>query len=128
MMATAATADSTLRLYAIIRTDAGMSPGKQVSQGGHAYLGAFIEASKQTPDAIAAYTADGPGTKVTLRATLDQICRAQLELQDAGIPHFTMVDSGHMPFHNGKPTLTSLGFGPCTKEQLPKYIKRLQSL
>jgi len=117
-----------LRLYAVVRNDAGMSPGKLCSQAGHAYLGAFIEASKQAPHATAAYLADSPGTKVTLQATEQQLLRAELELQGAGIPSFKMIDSGHLPFFNGKPTLTSLGFGPCTADQLPQYIKRLQLL
>jgi peptidyl-tRNA hydrolase len=36
-------------LYAIVRNDIGMSPGKCASQAGHAYLGAFLEASRSFP-------------------------------------------------------------------------------
>lgn len=118
----------TLRLYAIVRNDLGMTPGKCCSQAGHAYLGAFIEASKQTPEAAAVYAEDLPGTKVCLQASTEQIHRARLELQQAGIPHFVTIDSGCQNFFNGNPILTSIGFGPCSTRQLPKYIRKLQLL
>ena len=117
-----------MRLYAIVRSDLGMTPGKSASQAGHAYLGAFIEASKKTPDIAAAYAADLPGTKVALQASTERIYRARLELQQAGIPHFVTIDSGCPDFFNGEPILTSIGFGPCTSRQLPKYIRKLQLL
>lgn len=117
-----------LRLYAIVRNDLGMTPGKSASQAGHAYLGAFIEASKQTPEAAATYASDLPGTKVCLQASTQQIYRARLELQQAGIPHFVTIDSGCPDFFNGEPILTSIGFGPCTPRQMPKYIRKLQLL
>jgi len=105
-----------------------MSSGKIASQTGHAYLGAWLESSKQTPEVAAAYAADLPGTKVCLQATTQQIYRARLELQQAGIPHFVTIDSGCPDFFNGEPILTSIGFGPCTSRQLPKYIRKLQLL
>lgn len=36
-------------LYAVVRNDIGMSPGKCASQAGHGYLGAFLEASRSFP-------------------------------------------------------------------------------
>lgn len=105
-----------------------MTPGKSASQAGHCILGSFLEATKQTPEAAAAYASDLPGTKVVLQATMQQIYRARLELQQAGIPHFTTIDSGCPNFFNGEPILTGIGFGPCSSRQLPKYIRKLQLL
>jgi peptidyl-tRNA hydrolase len=118
----------TLRLYAIVRNDLKMTPGKSASQAGHCVLGSFIEASKQTPEIAAAYAADLPGTKVVLQASTQQIYRARLELQQTNIPHFVTIDSGCPDFFNGEPILTGIGFGPCTSRQLPKYIRKLQLL
>lgn len=115
-----------MRLYAIVRSDLGMTPGKSASQAGHAYLGAFIEASKQTPEAAATYAADLPGTKVCLRSSVEQLFRAELELKQAGIPYFKVIDSGCPNFFDGAPIVTALGFGPTAK--IPKYIRKLQLL
>jgi peptidyl-tRNA hydrolase len=107
-----------------------MSPGKTASQAGHAYLGAFIEASRKTPDAIAVYSSEHPtpGTKVCLKGNLNTLRRAQEETQKAGIPHCLIVDSGCTNFFNGEPTVTALGFGPATEEQLTPFMRRLQVL
>ena len=40
--------DPTLRLYAIVRGDLGMSVGKTVAQAGHAYVGAIL--GQDTPE------------------------------------------------------------------------------
>lgn len=105
-----------------------MSPGKCASQAGHAYLGAFLEAQKSTPEIAEAYCADLPGTKVCLQAGLSHLLRAKAELEQAGIPTFLVVDSGCPNFFDGRPTVTALGFGPASRSQLPKFINRLQLL
>lgn len=105
-----------------------MSPGKYCSQAGHAYLGAQTEASKQTPHIAAAYVANPPGTKICLQASPEQIYRARMEIQKAGIPHYTVIDSGCPNFFNGDPILTALGFGPVAANQTPKFIKKLKLL
>lgn len=113
-------------LYAIVRNDIGMSPGKCASQAGHAYLGAFLTAQPVIPEVTAAYAADLPGTKVCLQGNLTAITRAKDELEVAGIPHFLVVDSGCANFFNGEPTITALGFGPVAQGELPKFLKKLQ--
>lgn len=117
-----------MSLYAVVRNDLGMSPGKSASQAGHAYLGAFLAARDQTPVIVADYAAESPGTKVCLQASLTQLLRAQAELEAAGIPVYRVVDSGCANFFNGEPTITALGFGPATKSQLPKFISKLRLL
>lgn len=117
-----------MSLYAVVRNDIGMSPGKCASQAGHAYLGAFLTAQSTIPEVTAAYAADLPGTKVCLQASLAAITRAKNELEQAGIPCFLVVDSGCANFFDGRPTITALGFGPVAQSDLPKFIKRIQLL
>ena len=115
-----------MSLYAVVRNDIGMSPGKCASQAGHAYLGAFLTAQPIIPEVTAAYAADLPGTKVCLQASMVAIQRAKDELEDAGIPCFLVVDSGCANFFDGQPTVTALGFGPVAQGQLPKFVSKLQ--
>ena len=115
-----------MSLYAVVRNDLGMSPGKCASQAGHAYLGAFLTAQPVCPEVTAAYAADLPGTKVCLQGSMVAITRAQDELKAAGIPCFLVVDSGCLNFFDGKPTVTALGFGPIAQGSVPKFLSKLQ--
>ena len=105
-----------------------MSHGKQSSQLGHAFLGAFLTAQTQTPDVATSYAADLPGTKVCLSANLAQIEQAHFELQQAGIPSFLVIDSGCPNFFDGQPIITALGFGPAIKSQAKPVTKRMELL
>ena len=117
-----------LRLYAIVRNDAGMPHGKAISQAGHAYVGAFVEAQHSAPDVLAAYQSDPPGTKVALQANLREILRAKDEAERAGLPVYLVIDSGCPDLFGGAPTVTALGVGPCTRAKMPKFISRLKLL
>lgn len=105
-----------------------MDTGKTSSQCGHAYLGAWLASSKDNRPEAAAYAADLPGTKVCLKASYAHILRAKAELDASGIPSFLVVDSGCLDFFEGKPTVTALGFGPVTKDQLPRFVSKMQLL
>jgi len=107
-----------------------MFPGKIASQAGHAYVGAIVAAMQQTPEVVAAYHADlpAPGTKVCLRGRASAVQRAQESLTAAGIPNYLVVDSGCPDFFNGEPTVTALGFGPCTLDQIPNFVRKLNTL
>lgn len=117
-----------MSLYAIVRSDIGMSPGKCAAQAGHAYLGAFLEAQQSHPDTAAAYASALPGTKVCLSTRLNKLLRAQAEAQAAGLPTYLVVDSGCPNFFEGRPTITALGIGPVAQAALPKFIQRLNLL
>lgn len=117
-----------MSLYAVVRNDIGMSPGKCASQAGHAYLGAFLTAQQSSPTAAGLYAADLPGTKVCLQASLHHLLRAKEEAERAGLPTYLVVDSGCPNFFDGRPTITALGFGPVAKSQVPKFITRLKLL
>jgi peptidyl-tRNA hydrolase, PTH2 family len=95
-----------------------MNKGKTASQAGHAYLGAYLQALKNTPELAQEYHADGIGTKVCLSGDLKSILRAKHKAEMLGIPHFLVVDSGCPDFFNGQPTVTALGIGPAVREKI----------
>lgn len=121
--------DTTLRLYALVRTDLGMDAGKIASQAGHAYLGAYINPT-QDPAVLVEYHADypqSPGTKICLACkSLPALLRAEAEAQEAGIPTFKVIDSGCANFFGGRPIVTALGIGPTTRDQIDHITKRFQ--
>ena len=107
-----------------------MDAGKTASQAGHAYVGAFVRCQDRA--ILDAYHQDfpqSPGTKVCLKAkNLDQLLRAEAAAKEAGIPCFLVVDSGCPNFFNGEPTITALGIGPATKDQVKHITKKFQLL
>lgn len=117
-------------MYALVRTDLGMSTGKMASQAGHAFLGAFIQCKDS--NVLSEYHREfpnSPGTKVCLQVPdLPSLFRAENEAKEVGLPVFKVVDSGCSNFFNGQPVVTALGIGPCTKEQVKHITKRFQLL
>ena len=105
-----------------------MSPGKIASQAGHAYLHAFMAAQSLWPAQAASYISDPPGTKVCLRGRLQAILAAAEQAKADGIPHFLVVDSGCPDFFDGQPTVTALGLGPATKDQIQHLTRRFNTL
>lgn len=120
--------DETLRLYALVRGDLKMPPGKLAAQAGHAFLESFRASKDSHPDTAAAYEADPPGTKVVLSAPNEYaLRRAQFLCEQAGLPHFLVTDSGHVmpPYFDGRPIVTALGIGPCLREEVSHVTDRL---
>jgi peptidyl-tRNA hydrolase len=107
-----------------------MTPGKMVSQAGHAFLGAFLQC--QDDGRLAEYHKDfprSPGTKVCLQArNLDQLLRAEQAARAAGFSIFRVVDSGCEDFFGGQPTITALGIGPAKREEIQHITKKLKLL
>jgi len=106
-----------------------MTPGKSASQAGHAYLGAFIQATGHDAgfrQQAQEYASEQPGTKVCLQASLDEVLRLKDRADQLGLPNFLVVDSGHQAFNNGLETTTAWGFGPCTREQAKPIVKKLK--
>ena len=128
--------DPTLRLYAIVRTDLHMPPGKLAAQAGHAFVEALKEAQENwdTPTEpylpLREYLAETPGTKIVLAAPSE---RHLLDLHDYArkfLPTALVVDSGHVmpPHFTGDEIVTALGIGPCTKAQITLFTKNLRLL
>lgn len=115
-------------MYAVIRADLAMPPGKLSAQAGHAYTDALLSCLADDPASFAAFRASGLGSKVTLAARgLDEILRLRDACLDLGLPHALVVDSGHVlpPHFDGSPIVTALGIGPCRRERLRAMTKRL---
>ena len=119
-----------LYIYALVRKDLQMPPGKLAAQAGHAYTDALCEAQALNPDAADRYRIDGlGGSKVTLQAkNLNQLLRAYNEARAAGLPCSVVVDREHVlpPHFDGNPVITAVGIGPCTPAQVRAITKRYQ--
>jgi peptidyl-tRNA hydrolase len=104
-----------------------MSPGKIAAQAGHAYLGAAVQAD---PSTLSEYHADfpgSPGTKVCLQTdSVDKLKLALDKAQDAGIPHFLVIDSGCPNFHGGQPIITALGLGPARRAEINNITRKFK--
>ena len=112
-----------------MRLDLGMDTGKISSQAGHAYLGAFIAADPSLQKEYHSEFPTHPGTKVCLGAKhLHHLLKAQEQAEAAGIPTYLVTDSGCENFFGGEPTITALGLGPSTKENIKTITKKFQLL
>lgn len=110
-----------------MRADLGMNHGKCISQAGHAYLGAFINANAELQSAYHAEFPEHPGTKICLSAkNLHALLKAKEQAEAAGIPTYLVTDTGCANFFNGEPTITALGLGPAYRDQIKQITKRFQ--
>ncbi len=70
-----------------------------------------------------------PGTKICLEAkSLESIMQAKEQAEQAGLPHFLVVDSGCKNFFDGVPIVTALGIGPAKKHEIKHITKKFQLL
>ncbi len=121
--------DPTLRLYAIVRSDLNMTPGKLASQAGHAYLNSFLKCFEADPQLAQEYQGySGIGTKVCLKAPLHKLQKAYEQAIELGIPCDLIVDSGHImhPHFDGFPIVTALGIGPILRKDIQHITKRFK--
>jgi PTH2 family peptidyl-tRNA hydrolase len=114
--------------YAIIRRDLDMPPGKLSAQAGHAYTDSLDDAEAIDPERVSAYRNAGKGgSKVTLKArNVNQILKAYKAALEAGLPCALIVDQHHVlpPHFDGKPIITALGIGPCTRDECRHITKK----
>ena len=113
----------------MVRTDLGMDTGKIASQAGHAYLGAFLQASSDTQNEYHKEYPEHPGTKVCLKCpSLEHLLITEEKAKELGIPCFKVTDSGCKNFFDGQPIITALGLGPATKAQIHQITKKYKLL
>lgn len=109
-----------------------MPIGKLSAQAGHAYDYALRIASKENPENYQNYFNDDlGGSKITLKAKNEsQIIKAYNQALESGIPASIVVDRNHIlpPHFDGKPIITALGIGPCSKTQVRHITKKFQCL
>lgn len=118
-------------MYAILRGDLKMTPGKTASQAGHAFKLLTKQIIEDHSGLARDYFADGFGTNVCLKSkNLNHLNRAYHEAMDAGIPCALIEDSGHImpPHFDGSPIITALGIGPATREQVNHITKRFNCI
>lgn len=119
-----------LRLYVLVRQDIEMPLGKLLAQVGHAFLGAFENCTDT--ELKKTYLGENPNNvvdtgqaKISKKAkNLAALERAQAECTALGIPTALIKDSGRTVF--SEPTVTCLGIGPVARENLPKFVDKMQ--
>jgi len=112
------------RLYAIVRADLEMSPGKIAAQAGHAYLDAYLCAQDWRPETIPLYKTNH-GIKICMESkTLSKLERAYEIAYEMGIPCAIITDLGYTVFE-GQPTITALGIGPAKRDEV-EFLKRFR--
>lgn len=100
-----------------------MSVGKAASQGGHAFLQAFMAADE---DRRKAYHKDGLGTKICLSVkNLGQLMAVYRKSIELGLPCALIEDTGRNTTFNGVPTISAVGIGPLTAEEAT-VLRRIQ--
>lgn len=98
-----------------------MPAGKLASQAGHAFLGAFLQASAERRHD---YSAAGIGTKICLRvANLPALILAYERARALGLPAALIEDAGRNTTFNGVPTLSALGIGPIFSHEA-EFLRR----
>lgn len=117
-------------MFALVRTDLGMSAGKLASQAAHAFLASYLVAYRDCQDQARDYQSIGTiGTKVCLAAPSEHaILRAKAEIEELNLPCALVTDSGHKAFFSGQPTITALGVGPVKKHDIQQIMKRFHLL
>lgn len=117
-----------LYMYAIVRRDLDMPPGKLSAQAGHAYTDSLMSALEISEDLVKDYrNLDKGGSKVTLKSkNLNQLLKAYDKAKELGLPCALIVDQHHIlpPHFDGSPVVTALGIGPCTKEACKEITKK----
>jgi peptidyl-tRNA hydrolase, PTH2 family len=119
--------DGELKTWLIVRGDLpAMTVGKLAVQSGHAFMLLAEVARDRDPETWRRYLANSMpkiAVKVPTASALERACR---ESETAGIPTVAITDEGRTCFAG--PTLTVGAVGPCTRDQLPKFIARLRLL
>jgi len=113
-----------LRIYCVVRIDINMPLGKLIAQTGHGFMGALVGCKDE--DLKARYLG-AAFTKIALKGkNLNALERAKRECDELGITTALITDSGRTVFN--EPTVTCLGIGPVTYDQLPKYVQKMHLL
>jgi PTH2 family peptidyl-tRNA hydrolase len=113
------------RIVLVVRTDLTMPAEKLAVQAMHAVCGLVAQAVDD-PD-IRSYLADAAQAKIVKAvASAGHLERAVAEARTAGLRATLVTDAGRTVFDG--PTLTVGAIGPCRRDQLPRFVDRLQLL
>ncbi len=108
-----------LRIFMVVRRDLPLSALGMIDLAAEAVFGAFQNATVVAPEAAALYAADEEyHGKIALGAkNANALERSRAECAAAGLP-------SAMAFHGNEPAC--LGVGPCRREDLPDFVRRMQ--
>ena len=116
----------------VVREDIKMSPGKMAVQVGHACIGCamiFFNAS-MTPDgcdlrdSFDTWFNEGQ-KKIVLRVPdLESLLKVQAKAINHNLPHYLVTDFGLTELDPG--TITCLGIGPCSNEEIKPITGRIK--
>lgn len=115
-------------MYAVVRRDLEMPPGKLAAQAGHAFLGAFLLSSADPSPAFRRYRELSPGTKIVLQARdRKRLLTIQQRLEEAGLSVYRVIDQGHVlpPHFDGSPICTAIGLGPVLRSEVECIVDDL---
>jgi PTH2 family peptidyl-tRNA hydrolase len=117
-------------MYAVVRRDLDMPPGKLSAQAGHAYTESLFDCLDRRPDDAARYRRkENGGSKVTLYCR-DETAIRELErfCRKSGVPHALFTDVGHVlpPHFDGSPVVTALGIGPVSRREARPLVKKFR--
>lgn len=117
----------------VMRKFPALRTGKYVAQGSHASMGALLKLGQIEDDKLVIPLTDpfvkswllGPFTKIALKAeTEEELRELMVKAEAAGIPVALITDAGHTEF-KGVPTVTALGVGPASAEEIDKITGHL---
>jgi len=122
-----------LYTYAIVRADLEMTVGKTAAMASHACAGSLLQYLSKYPRRLTEFASGQfSGSRVIVKAkNLGMLERAIKEAEAAGLPHYLMVDEGHVSppgFDGVTPVPAALGIGPATRDRLRPITKRFQIL
>lgn len=123
-----------LYVYAILNgsLDMHLDVGKGMAQAGHCFSDSIEAARDIDPELVSAYRDPSRGgSKVTLKSkNAQQLIKAYAQALELGLPCALVVDQHHvlLPHFTGKPVITGLGIGPCTKEQCRQITKKFRCI
>jgi PTH2 family peptidyl-tRNA hydrolase len=115
-----------LRMYLVWRNDLAIPFGKALGQSGHAFVSAVIIADRHDRDLVDLYLLHSQPKIVVKCKNLDALLRAKTECDAIEMNCYLVTDAGRTVFP--EPTVTCLAIGPCYRDELPKFIRRMQLL
>jgi len=107
----------------VVRKDLKMGKGKMAVQAGHASIGAYLLAVKKTPKIAKAWINEGMKKVVVYVDSKKEL----FDLKEAiptKIPKFVVSDAGLTQLKPG--TVTAIGIGPVSDEDIDEYTEHLK--
>lgn len=113
-----------LKMWLVVRGDLDIPKGKLAAQAGHGFCTAMYQLMQTKPEVVVEYFEQNQPKITVVAKNLAALERVYSECFDALLPVSFIKDEGRTVF--SEPTVTVVGIGPCYRDELPKYVQRLQ--